>query len=197
MELILIRHGLPERVETRDGSAADPPLTERGHAQAAATAEQLLADSVDRIYASPLKRAHQTALPLAERLGLEIALEPRIAEYDRDSDTYIPLEELKRTDRAAWLEFMKKGYPDDMDLGVFHRDVVDAIEEIVGANAGRRVAVVCHGGVINSWAAHVLGMDFRLFFDARYASINRFMAASSGERSVISLNEAAHLRDLL
>jgi probable phosphoglycerate mutase len=197
MELILIRHGLPERVETKDGSPADPPLTEQGRAQAAATAAQLQVDRIDRIYASPLKRAHQTALPLAERLGLEIALEPRIAEYDRDSDTYIPLEELKQTDPEAWRAFMKLGYPADMDLETFNHEVVVAIEEIIAENTGRCVAVVCHGGVINAWASHILEMGFRLFFDARYASINRFMAASSGERSVISLNEAAHLRGLL
>ena len=34
MELILIRHGLPERVETEDGTPADPPLSEVGHEQA-------------------------------------------------------------------------------------------------------------------------------------------------------------------
>ena len=31
LELILIRHGLPERVETEDGTPADPPLSEVGH----------------------------------------------------------------------------------------------------------------------------------------------------------------------
>ncbi len=154
-------------------------------------------DGVDRIYSSPLRRAHQTALPLAEKLGLEIDVEPRIAEYDRDSDTYVPLEQLRRTNYAEWKEFMKLGYPPGMDLEQFFVDVVAAMEEIIDTNRGRRVAVACHGGVINAWAAHVLGMGFQLFFDARYASINRFMAASSGERSVISLNEAVHLRGLV
>ena len=54
--------------------------------------------------------------------------------------------------------------------------------------------MVCHGGVINAWAAEVLGIEPRLFFDPTYTSINRFVAARSGERSLVSLNEAAHLR---
>jgi hypothetical protein len=39
----------------------------------------------------------------------------------------------------------------------------------------------------------VLGAKQRLFFQPHYTSINRFAAASSGERSVVSLNETAHL----
>ena len=58
------------------------------------------------------------------------------------------------------------------------------------------MAVFCHGGVINVWAAHVLGMKPRVFFEADYTSINRFICARSGQRSVVSLNERAHLRSV-
>ena len=143
-----------------------------------------------------LRRAHQTALPLAEVLGLDVELEPRVSEYDRDSDLYVPLEELKETDYPAWKAFMDQGYPPGIDLERFCSDVIDAMESIIAGNRGRNVAVVCHGGVINVWAAHVLGMPHRLFCDVRYTSISRFLATSSGLRSVSSLNEAAHLRDL-
>ena len=54
--------------------------------------------------------------------------------------------------------------------------------------------MVCHGGVINGWAGHVLGLGPQMFFNPDYTSINRFRAASSGERSIVSLNETAHLR---
>jgi probable phosphoglycerate mutase len=72
--------------------------------------------------------------------------------------------------------------------------VVDAIERTIAAHGGRRVAVVCHGGVINAWASHVLGISELLFFAPDYTSINRFFAASSGERSVATLGETPHLR---
>jgi probable phosphoglycerate mutase len=72
--------------------------------------------------------------------------------------------------------------------------VVEALERIIAANPGGRVAVVCHGGVINAWAGHLLGVADPLFFDPTYTSVNRFLAASSGERSLVSLNESAHLR---
>ena len=85
----------------------------------------------------------------------------------------------------------------DVDPEAFRRGVVEAMERLVSANPGRTVAVVCHGGVINAYAAQVLGIDRVLFFEPRYASINRFAASRQGTRSVVSLNETAHLRGLL
>jgi probable phosphoglycerate mutase len=82
-----------------------------------------------------------------------------------------------------------------VDMAEFQKMVVDGMEEIIAAHPGGKVAVFCHGGVINVWAAHVLGMEPRVFFEADYTSINRFLAARSGQRAVVSLNERAHLLD--
>ena len=49
---------------------------------------------------------------------------------------------------------------------------------------------------MNAWAAHVLGLEPTLFFQPAYTSVSRFLAAGSGERSVLSLNETAHLREV-
>jgi probable phosphoglycerate mutase len=194
MEITLIRHGLPVRIEKADGTPADPPLCDEGRDQAERMATWLANAEIDALYASPMRRAQETAAPLAKRLGLTIELEPGVVEYDSESDYYIPMEELKRTDYERWKRFVTQGYGDGVDMELFHRTVVESIERLIDNNAGRRIAVVCHGGVINAWAAQVLGLTPQLFFDPRYTSINRFMAARSGERSVVSLNESAHLR---
>jgi probable phosphoglycerate mutase len=194
VELLLIRHGLPLRVENDDGAPADPPLSEEGRDQARRLAAWLVDERIDGIYSSPMQRARETAEPLAERLGLEITIEPGIAEMDADSDTYLPLEELKGKDYERWKAFVDGGYASEHDFRLFHAEVVGGIEGIIAANPGRRVAVFCHGGVINSWAAHTLGLAPKLFVDAIYTSVNRFIAAGTGERSLASLNEVAHLR---
>ena len=197
MELILVRHGLPLRIETQDGSPADPPLSESGQRQAQAVARWLASGSeIERIYSSPLRRAHQTADPLAETLGLPVEIEPGVSEYDRDSSSYVPIEELKEIDYEAWREFMRRGYPPGMDLTDFYRAVVLGLGKIVADNPGRRVAVFCHGGVINAWACEVIGFEFKLFFNPMYTSVNRFHASTEGIRSVGSLNETAHLRGI-
>jgi probable phosphoglycerate mutase len=194
MELLLIRHGLPVRIENEDGSAADPPLSPEGRVQAQQLAAWLKQERIDGIYASPLRRAHETAMPLATATALEIELEPGVVEFDPEAPTYIPLEELKATDYERWREMVQGGFYASVDIAAFQRGVVATLEHIISRNSSRSIAVVCHGGVINSWASHVLGIDNPLFFEPTYTSVNRFLAASSGERSVVSLNEAAHLR---
>ena len=82
MELILIRHGLPYRVERQDGSAADPELTAQGIEQSKKLARWLQNENIDAIYCSPLLRAIMTAQPLADLMEFEIIIEPDVAEID-------------------------------------------------------------------------------------------------------------------
>jgi 2,3-bisphosphoglycerate-dependent phosphoglycerate mutase len=190
MELLFIRHALPLRVD--EGSVdgpADPALADLGHAQARALTDWLDQEHVDALWCSPMRRARETAAPVAERLGLEITVDDRLAEFDREAPSYIPIEELKAAGDPRWNE-----QPEQPEH--FRAAVVDAVEAIVATHPGQRVAVVCHGGVINAYAAHVLGLGEALFFLPTYTSINRVFAASTGERSIGSLNEAAHLRGL-
>ncbi|MDH5738111.1 MAG: histidine phosphatase family protein [Gammaproteobacteria bacterium] len=192
MELILIRHGLPEKIINEDGSPADPPLSVTGHEQAAKMADWMQTEQIDRLYSSPMQRAYQTAEPLARMLSREIEVREGVAEYDQNAENYIPVEELKEVDYERWLRLMRG--ETEVDFDEFAYRVISELEGIIADNQGKRVAVTCHGGVINVWAAHVVGFQPRLFFNPNYTSINRFMAASSGEKSVITLNEAYHLR---
>ncbi|MFL5298106.1 MAG: histidine phosphatase family protein [Phenylobacterium sp.] len=188
MELILIRHGLPVRSAETD----DPPLTDEGHEQARRAARWLAGERIDAVYSSPMRRAVQTAEPFAALSGLAVTTHSGIVEFDRGSGTYVPMEELKREDYAAWKALVDGGF--DVDIFAFQKSVVTALEEIVAANRGLTVAVFCHGGVVNVWTAHVLGMEARLFFEPGYASIHRYLCAGSGERNIVALNERAHLR---
>jgi len=194
MELILIRHGLPMRVQNVSGEPADPPLSESGRDQAERMALWMQREQVDRLYSSPMQRAHQTATPLARELGLGIEIEAGVAEFDQHADTYIPVEHLKELDYDRWVKLMRG--ETEGDFGAFSAVVIETLERLVADNPGKRVAVTCHGGVINVWAAHVIGFAPRLFFNPDYTSINRFMCARSGERSIITLNEAVHLRSV-
>lgn len=195
VELILIRHALPVRLRSEDGARADPPLAEAGRRQTERLVRWLEPEAIDVLYASPLRRAWETALPLAASKGLEPRPEPDVVEFDRDASEYVPLEELKRTDYERWRALMQGGMLADVDIEAFRYAVVTALERIVKEHAGERAVVVCHGGVINVWAAHVLGTPRPLFFQPDYTSVNRFLCASGGERSVVTLNETAHLRE--
>jgi probable phosphoglycerate mutase len=198
MELILIRHALPLRVEKKDGSPADPGLSEKGIDQARKLARWMESEKLGAIYSSPMNRARMTAQFLAEAKGIEIRIEPGVAEFDRHSSVYIPMEELRANDYESWRKLVDGGFGALYDLKKFQKKVVTSLEKIISQNSGNRVAVFCHGGVINLWAAHVLSLGRpNLFFAPEYTSLNRFLASGEGLRSVASLNETAHLRDHL
>jgi probable phosphoglycerate mutase len=195
VELLLIRHGLPVRRELETG-AADPELSDAGHAQAQHLAEYLSSESLDAVYASPLRRAVQTAEPLAASQGCEIVLVDEVAEWDRHSNEYVPIEDLKAANDPRWQAMLRGEWTvHEESPEQFRTRVVGAIENLVETHSGGRIAIVCHGGVINGYLGHILGLSNpQGFFYPNYTSIHRVAAARSGERSVVTVNETSHLR---
>jgi 2,3-bisphosphoglycerate-dependent phosphoglycerate mutase len=198
MDLLLIRHGEPVRIENID-TPADPPLHGRGRKQSRRLADWLASEPVpiDAIWASPLRRAVETAEPVATQIGVTIQIEQHLAEWDRHATEYIPIEELRAAKDERWEALVTgQAMADHVDPDTFRADVVACVEDIVRANAGRRVAVICHGGVINAYLSSVLGLDVGNFFLPNYTSISRVAAARTGVRSIVSINESSHLRGL-
>lgn len=195
MELLIIRHGLPVRRELAEG-AADPELAPQGHEQAGRLARYLESEQIDAIYASPMARARETAAPLAVALDVEIRISAGVAEWDQNSSEYVPVEELKATNDPRWQAMLAGEWSSDESEADFRTRVLGSIETIIDDHRGQKVAVVCHGGVINGYLSHVLGLGgfARGFFYPNYTSINRVAAASSGERSIVTVNETSHLR---
>jgi probable phosphoglycerate mutase len=195
MELLLIRHALPVRRELVTG-AADPELSPAGQAQAEHLAGYLATERLDAVYSSPLRRAVETGTPVAVRHGLDPVIVDDVAEWDRMASEYVPVEELKAADDPRWRALVAGVWTSDESPAQFRARVLGAIERLVDSHAGGRIAVVCHGGVINTYLAAVLGLDPKRpgFFYPNYTSIHRVMAAGTGERSIVTINETSHLR---
>jgi 2,3-bisphosphoglycerate-dependent phosphoglycerate mutase len=199
MELVLVRHALPVRVDaTDDGSPADPGLSERGWEQAARLVDALAGERVDAVWTSPARRAVETAEPLAQALGLVPEVEPGLAEFDAGHSSYVPVEELRAAGDPRW-ELLLKGdlYVTGVDPDAFRAAVVAGVERVAARHPGGRAVLVMHAGSINAWGGHVLGQARPLWFGPAYCSVSRFAAGRDGRRSVVSLNETAHVRDLL
>ena len=195
MELLLVRHALPIRRELVDGPA-DPELSADGRAQAELLGSYLSSEHLDAIYASPLRRAYETAEAMAKHHDLNVQVSDGIAEFDRLSPDYIPTEELKAANDPRYHTLISGEWStDDESADEFRSRVVGTIEELIDTHPGQRIAVVCHGGVINSYLCHVLGLpNPKGFFYPNYTSINRVAAARGGIRSVVTINETSHLR---
>lgn len=198
----MVRHGLPERVLGADGPA-DPQLRPEGRSQAERLAAYLCAERIDAVYSSPLRRALETAGFVARALGLPVHVVDDLAEVDRYSSSYVPMEDL-RQDPRLWAVLAASanrdgGKTDKTDQtgparDGFRKRVITAVEGIIDANPGARVVVVSHGGVMNAYLGHILGIERELWFEPRYASISRVLASRRGHRNVESLNEIQHLR---
>ena len=196
MELIIVRHGRPVRIEGADG-IADPELAPIGLEQAKAVADYLEQTEIDLVVSSPLLRAQQTAAPLIERLGLEAVIVPDLAEIDRDSDTYVPMEEVKAKGGEEWKAIVND--PDsmhgDVDIDAFAKRVHAAFEKIIVENSGRTVVVFCHAMVTMCFLKEMLGYDDKYGIRIDCASITRVQASRNGARSIRSANQTMHLGD--
>ncbi|GLZ15941.1 phosphoglycerate mutase [Actinomadura sp. NBRC 104425] len=188
-----MRHGEPLRVGP-GADARDPALSPRGLRQVAAAAGQVIADGFDVLYASPLRRALQSAGVIAERTGAEIHVEEGLAEFDHK------VEYLHYEDGAdIWARYRAGDLtPWGTTLQEFQDRVLDAVERLADAHPGRHVLAVCHGGVINVVANHVMGVTDRVqLFPPVYASTSRFERDDQGTWHVRSLNETTLPAELL
>lgn len=196
MELWLIRHALPVRIDGGSGPA-DPALAPEGRAQADQLAAWWSAFGVDHVFVSPLRRARETSVPLAAAAGRDTTVVEDLKEFDSHLPTYIPVEEL-RADPAAWEAAMVEWLSPEAEASrqTFRSTVVHAIDAIAATPGLDRVAVVCHGGVINAYLSQALNLPGTMFFEPAYTSVSR-VRARDGHRQVVSVNEAPHLGRLV
>ena len=203
-ELIFVRHGEQHIADPRSGPVGetfDPPLSERGEQQAKVVGERLSVDRIDVVYASPLKRALETGRQIARHHRLEPVVVDDLREVEVFRD--IP------ADRSA-IDFLGQGlllgirermlrekkwdvYPYSESSFEFRKRTVNAIESIIAQNEGKRVVIACHGGVINAYAGHIIGVDYDMFFRPAHCSIS-IVFSGHGARALQSLNDVHHLR---
>jgi probable phosphoglycerate mutase len=197
VHLALVRHAEPFRVEPHEtgGGPADPALTPAGVEQAQRLATWFALERVDAVVSSPSRRARETAAPVAAAHGLAVEVVDGLEEYDARADHYIPIEELKAANDPRWVAMLEGRWEEfgGEPPARFRERVRSTLDSVVAAHPGERVVVACHGGVVNVALADVLRLDRLLWFDPGYTSVSRVVASRDGVRSVVSVNETAHL----
>ncbi|HYM15751.1 MAG TPA: histidine phosphatase family protein [Dehalococcoidia bacterium] len=200
-ELLLIRHGQQEYdVNGPVSELLDPPLSDLGRTQARLVGEALSTERIDHVYASPLQRALLTGREVARHHRLEPIVVDDLREVGVFQDVppdRTPLEYIGRLALAGARERMitEKSwdvYPFSESSHAFRRRVVNAIEGILLSHPNERVAVACHGGVINAYIGHVIGSRYDMFFRPGHTSIN-VVAGGNGRRALYRLNDTQHV----
>jgi probable phosphoglycerate mutase len=204
--LYLIRHARPDydstdHAETPLGRQYDPPLGEVGRSQAERLADRLvLLPRPAAIYSSSLARARQTAQSYAERVGMPVIERDELCEwfggeweakdFEQIFAEHPEAIDLFRNQNPAW-----HLAPGSERADAFQRRCVDAIESIIADHPESDVVVVAHGGVINAYFSHILGIrDQDMFFLPENTSLNTVVIRGE-ERLAWFLSDASHLTD--
>ena len=200
-EVLLIRHGEQKFFENIPlGQAYDAPLSELGQRQAEAVGERLAEARLGRVYCSDMLRAHETAKAIAKHHGFEETVRPGLKEIDlwqkapQDKgllDIYTR-EQLGEVYREVTRTKKHSTYPYCEDVDVFRGRVFEALDEAIAESHGMRIAVVCHGGVINAVLSRVLGSSFDHLVPVHHTSIS-VMRAADTRRVILTVNDYSHV----
>lgn len=196
VQLLLVRHALPLRSDPGQGS--DPHLSEEGIEQAKRLPDALARFPITRLVSSPQIRAVETGRPVADALGLPIEVDDRFAEYDRDLEHYIPIEQIAAENPQELQRLIDGHLPSAVDETEFLARVDAAVDDLIAAaDHNDTVAVFSHGGVINVVLHRVLRTGRLLSFHVDYASVTRLLSSRTGRMGVAGVNATEHVWDLL
>jgi len=135
--ILWVRHGQStwNVIDRMQGHELSPPLTDLGREQAAAAAASLADRGVVRLLSSPATRALETAQIIAERLGLEVEVEPLLLEKG--------LEESYTTVLVRVQQILDRTLPDHTVV-VSHGDTIGLA---VGLLSGQRPEPAANGSI--------------------------------------------------
>ncbi len=200
-ELHVVRHA--DAVPEGDGSAGaygdyeDHPLSARGRSQAEAAAERFAELDIAAVYASPIRRARETAQAIAARVGVPVFTEPDLREIalgalERVGDLRQQLEALAT---IAMRDGSWNSIPGTEPSVAVRARMLDALDRIAAEHPGGRVVIVSHAGAINATIGAIAGTPHDFVFPLANASIS-VVRANRGRRLLVSANETAHLRSI-
>lgn len=200
-ELLLVRHG--ESAPFRPGEPfplvdghGNPPLAPDGVHQAHAVGERLAGEEIHAIYVTSLVRTHQTAAPLAARLGIEPAVEPDLREvFLGEWEGGLVRQKAAAAD-PVYLRVQAEqewGLIPGAESNARLRDrCVAAIARIHARHPDQRVAVFVHGGVIGALLAYAAGSRPFAFNGADNGSIHHLVVLGD-EWRLRCFNDTSHL----
>jgi 2,3-bisphosphoglycerate-dependent phosphoglycerate mutase len=198
MQILLIRHGQSEAdiLNVHEGRA-DFSLTELGRTQAARMADTVAAQfPPERIFASILKRATETATILVEKICCPIEFRDSLMERHNGKQAGLPIEEGNRLYPVPKLPHER--IPDGETWFEFRARAETALSEILTECAdAEHIAIVSHGGMITALMQSFLNLPMQTsnWFATGDTGIHLLQINHLGP-SVRFLNNTAHLGDL-
>lgn len=169
-ELTLVRHGRTGwHSDNRYAGASDVPLDEVGLAQADQLADWAARHPHDVLACSPLRRARQTAAPVAAALGVPAEVVPGLREMDFGVAEGATLAELRLRDPAAAEAFLadplRYPFPGAEPPEAVAERVLGGLRELLARHPGASVLVVGHNTALRLALCGWLGIPLRHYRD--------------------------------
>ncbi len=171
--ILLVRHGVTAHtVEKRFSGgldSANPGLSDEGRDQVRAVADWLapLAERIDAVVSSPVRRTLESAGILADVLGHEVEVEPGFAEMEFgawDGKTFAEVGEQHPEELKAWLGSLDVAPGGGESFRTVEKRVLAGLERLLTAHTGRTVVVVSHVTPIKTLVAHALDAPLEAVF---------------------------------
>jgi len=201
--VLLIRHGQSRgNAEGRFGGHTDTPLSARGRRQAEALAKALVGEKFSAIYSSDLKRAVQTAEPLARVTRAKLVTSDAFRERSVGVMEGLTFEEAAEQYPEQYAALLHRDFEHVLLGGESYRQTLDRaskkLDEIIKQHKGGRIAVFTHTGAICILSLHLMGaLDSPelkpVWIATANCAIARFDLRDDGFIRVLTLNDTRHL----
>jgi 2,3-bisphosphoglycerate-dependent phosphoglycerate mutase len=160
LTLLAIRHGeTVSNAAQRYQGHSDSPLTETGRKQVSSLASRMAKMEFDALIGSDLGRAQETASIIAGHTGHSVQTDSRLRErnYGVLEGLTVPEINAEHPGVLARLDANDPDYiiPEGESHRQHYQRNIAAIEELVSRNSGGRIAMVVHGGVLDSLFRYV------------------------------------------
>lgn len=177
---------------------ADPPLDALGRAQALALAQRLRSETFHALYSSPLARARETAEIIAAPLGLPIRFDDRLMERDLGAWTGLTGDEAReRFPEQAGGEWRRLGPPGGENQAALMARAAAVFADLVAAHPEHAVAVVSHGGLLNAYLAHLLGLPLERWVTFHFENTGLArLGLEAGHVRLLAVGDDRHLDNL-
>jgi isoleucyl-tRNA synthetase len=125
------------------------PLTRKGVLDAKQKAKSLKG-KIDLIYASPILRAKQTAMIIADEIKLPLFIDERLREIDMGVLQNKPYEEFDKyiVDKVTGKRDLNKKIENGESLNEVKQRAINFILELERIHRGKNILIVSHGGVL-------------------------------------------------
>lgn len=203
--IIAIRHGETAwNIDTRIQGHLDIALNDAGRWQVTQLAKALADEPLHALYASDLRRAHDTAQAIAAVAGMPIISHQGLRERgfgEFEGKTFAEIEADWPEKALQWRRRVPDFAPEGGESLLFFRErILGTVSALAAQNMGRQIVIVSHGGTMDVLYRAATGQEIQAprTWQLGNAAINRLLwspGSGHGRFSLVGWADSIHLEE--